>query len=262
MAKKIKAAAAAALQITAEAVSQLAPETMTREEATTKRRGVFELCEWTAATIMSYTGRTEKRGDEDVPALILRFKIRCSNQLLDQLSPTLRHTLYAAPEGQVTLPGVEGTTPILRSNDITCVEISQKFEGWTLHVDYGVDEDDPIVCGGVKVDAFEVEPSNGGLVDLYLRTGTSDVKPHDAGILWSKNHQEVWIMLLAPKPTLEAIDGTVGHPGLAATDERDAGDLFAEQHGGESGDGDQGDESATERDFDDLQDREQETAEA
>ena len=66
----------------------------------------------------------------------------------------------------------------------TSCALSACYEGWTLSIDHGIDEDDPIVIGACKVDAFKVEPSEGGSVDLQFRVGSSAVSREDAGLLW------------------------------------------------------------------------------
>jgi hypothetical protein len=210
---------------------------------------LFELTESTEATLTSVTPRVERHGEDEIPALSLGLKITTSNLILDKLSETLRRTLYMKPEGQEDLPGVIETTPLLRTRGIEQVSLNAAFEGWTMAIDYGVDEGDPILCGDCKVDNFRVKPMEGGTVDLLFRVGTSDLSADEAGILWSKNHQEVYITITAPKQAEgPVIDGTVGHPGLAnggdslglggPEDEDgsegghpDATDIFAAEHG-------------------------------
>lgn len=184
-----------------------------------------------AAKLRTFTARVEKHGDEDAPAITLGFTITAANTLLDLIDPAIRRALYKAVEGQEELPGVEQSTPLLVFAGFTSCALSACFEGWTLRIDHGIDEDDPIVLGACKVDAFKVEPSEGGSVDLQFRVGSSAVSREDAGLLWEMQRQEVRITLEAPKPKAEAIDGTVGHPALAGGDEPEAGDMFAEIHG-------------------------------
>lgn len=186
-----------------------------------------------AAKLRTFTARVEKHGDEDAPAISLGFTITGANTLLDLIDPNIRRALYKAVDGQDQLPGVEPATPALVCSGFTSCALSACYEGWTLSIDHGIDEDDPIVIGACKVDAFKVEPAEGGSVDLQFRVGSSAVSREDAGLLWEKQRQEVRITLQAPKPKAEAIDGTTGHPALAGQgSEPDAGDMFAAQHGG------------------------------
>lgn len=200
------------------------------------------------ADITSVTARTEKHGEEDVPAISLGFKITTANTILDALSPTLRTTLYTRPEGQEDLPGVESTTPLLRTKGIDEVKLAGTLEGWTLTVDHGIDDSSAIVLGSCKVDKFRCVPKEGGTVELLFRVGTSDASPEDAGLLWAKNGQGVQISLDAPTAKPDAIDGSTAafhadHPDLLAgpgdtdtdTDseggETDATDAFVAEHG-------------------------------
>lgn len=187
----------------------------------------FELLDPITATLTSVTSRVERHGEEQVPAISLGLKITTANTILDRLHKTLRQTFYQSANdvGQPSLNGVEESTPLLRQPGIEEVKLKGELNGWTLLVDYGVDEGDPLELGACKVDHFRMTPLQGGTVDLCLRIGTSDIGPDEAGILWSQNGQEISIRLIAPKPQAPAIDGTVGHP--KATD--GVGQLFEGQ---------------------------------
>lgn len=119
----------------------------------------FELTTPTAAILSTVTPRTEVHGDDRVFAISLGIKLVGANTLLDKLSPTLRDTLYKAVEVQDVLPGVEESTPLLRTRGIEQVTLAGSLEGWTLTVDHGIDEDAPITLGGCRVDKFRVVPS-------------------------------------------------------------------------------------------------------
>lgn len=179
---------------------------------------MFELTTPTPALLKSVTPRQEHHGDEIVVALSMRLEINGPNTLLDTLSPTLRKTLYTAVEGQDQLPGVEPSTPLLRCKDIDLAHLKACFEGWTLKVDHGIEEDNAIALGGCKVDSFKVEATEGGSVKLTFRVGTNDVSPDDIGILCGKLGSEISITLEAPQPKADAIDGSQDafyrdHPG-------------------------------------------------
>jgi hypothetical protein len=191
---------------------------------------MFELTN-TPATLTSVTPRTEVHGDDKVFAISLGLKITGPNTLLDKLTPALRHMIYTAkPDATPELPGVEESTPLLRCPGVELMTLKAALEGWTLAVDHGIDEADPITLGGCKVDKFKVAPSQGGTVDLMFRIGSNDVDAEEAGLLCSHLSQEISITLTPPAPKPEAIDGTVGHPG--AQPGPDAGELFADAHGG------------------------------
>lgn len=211
----------------------IANPAMTKTEAHLARKSAsFELLDRTDAQLKTFTPRVERHGEDEVSAASLGLQISAPNTILDLLSPSLRQTLYAAPEGQTTLPGVEESTPLLRTKVIETLKLNNCYEGWTLKIYVGIDDEDPFVIGDAKVDKFVVTPRDGGSVLLDLRVGSSDIAQEEAGWLYGKLHQDIEITLHAPVPKADAIDGTQGHPGASAPlDDRDAGDLFTAAHG-------------------------------
>ena len=178
----------------------------------------FELLTPTAAKLKSLTPRTEKHGDDEVSAISLGLAIIGPNTLLDHLDGgKLRHALYMAVPDQDQLPGVEPSTPLLRARGIDLVHLSGTLEGWTVIFDRGIADDSAIVMGGSKVDKFRVKPMEGGSVELLLRVSTSDISEAEGGALFGMLGQEVMVSIKAPVILPDSvIDGTVGHPGLAA----------------------------------------------
>lgn len=181
---------------------------------------MFQILEFIEAKLATLTPRSEKHGDDDVPAVSLGLELTVPNTLLDSIDPKLRPTLYAPkPDETPELPGVEPSTPILRCNSIDRVKLTSKCEGWTLTVDDGADESRASEFGGCKVDAMSIEPMNGGSVVLRLRVGTSDLDAARSGMLGMHVGQSIWVTLTAPERVPEE-----GEP----ESQPDAGDLFAE----------------------------------
>jgi hypothetical protein len=187
------------------------------------------------ATMTSFTGRTEKHGDEDVPAVSCGLKITGANTLLDLISPTLRQALYKAVEDQDQLPGVEVATPVLRSKDIDTIPLDITYEGWTVTIEHGIGDDSAIVLGDAKVDVKRIKLYEGGTVDISVSFGSSDVDAEEAGLLWAKQKRMVSVMLKAPEVPKDqpVIDGTgadfqAAHP--LFEDAPEAGDVFAAAH--------------------------------
>ncbi len=198
---------------------------------------MFQIPETTEAALTAVTNRTEKHGDEDVPAVSLQVSIEAANTLLDCIDPAIRQALYKAVDGQEQLPGVEPSTPVLRCNSFGTLEIDRAHEGWTLEIDAGIDEDEPMTFSGCKVDKFRVEAKQGGSVVLRMRIGTSDVDADRLGALAMHNGQAIFMRLIAPAPKAEAIDGTTE---AFRADHPEAGDMFAAEHGGPDPDDDDG----------------------
>ncbi len=217
----------------------------------------FELKNPTIAIISSVTPRIERHGDENVPAITLGIRIAGPNTLLDLIAPGLRDVLYKpANDDMDTLPGVEQSTPLLRSRAMERIKLKMPaMEGWTLQVEHGLDETTAIKLGSCKVDKFSLEPFEGGSVELSFRVGTSDVDERYMGELAMKLGSEVPIMLLAPAVKSAAIDGSQAaferdHPGLAGgslfdADADDATAAFVATGGDEGLDADQDEASAT-----------------
>jgi hypothetical protein len=198
----------------------------------------FELLTPTPATLKSVTPRTEHHGESIVVAISMRLQITGPTTLLDLLSPKLRHALYTAVEGQDQLPGVEPATPLLRFNAFESHALKGSFEGWTMNVDHGIDEGQPITLGGAKVDSFRVDAQEGGTVVLAFRVGSNDVDPEEIGLLCGKLGSEISITLHAPEKRPDAIDASSSAKDLPP----DAGSLFADQHGPGSMAGDEDDD--------------------
>lgn len=110
----------------------------------------FEILTPTSATLTSVTPRVERHGDDEVFAISLALRVTAANTLLDILAPGLRDALYTSVEGQEQLPGVEPTTPLLRCKVVDTVSLESCFEGWTIAIDHGIDDADPITLGGAK----------------------------------------------------------------------------------------------------------------
>jgi len=186
---------------------------------------MFQLLTPTTVRLDKLTCRVEAAGPrKDVPAITLHLKMESvENEVLDLLSKTARQTLYAAVEGQETLPGVAPTTPILRSKDIKHWSPEDLvLNGWKVMIEHGIDEASAIAMGKCKVDGFSADLYDGGHIDLEFRVSTSDIDSEGVGILWASQKQTFPITVLAPEmpkkgdateATGAEIDGTKGHPG-------------------------------------------------
>lgn len=209
---------------------------------------LFSLPNNTECVLTTFVGRTQKSGPDDVPAVTFRLKMASvSNMLLDLFSKTIRHTVYRAVEGQEQLPGMEDTTPILQSKDLTDWAPDTCLEGWRVIVARGIGDDSALQMGSCKVDDFRFSFLDGGHMDVDFRISTADVDEAGAGMLWGRQKRKVFVMITAPEaPTAKAaIDGSVeafkkDHPEFKDGADPEAGDLFAEQHGGEQPAGDTG----------------------
>lgn len=147
---------------------------------------MFELPDPTTCTLTTITNRVEKHGDDDKPAVSFGLKFEAANTILDLISDTLLDAIYMPVPGQPELEGVEQAKPNLRCKYIEQHNVAGCCEGWTLTVDHGIDEHDPITFGGCKVDKFRVAAKEGGTVELSLRVGTSDLTPVERAVMASR----------------------------------------------------------------------------
>jgi hypothetical protein len=162
----------------------------------------FEMLSLTEATLTTFTGRVETHGKSKVPAASYRLRFGGPNTLIDLLSPTARKTFYMAEPGQEDLPGVEPTTPLLRSKDIKHWSPETAYEGWTVTFDRTGNDEDNIEQGGAKIDSFTCDLfENPARVEIECRVSTSNIDADGAGWLWSKQQQKVFVMLAAPLTT-------------------------------------------------------------
>jgi hypothetical protein len=212
----------------------------------------FEIRTMTEARVASVTNRVEKHGDDEAPAVSIGLEIVAANTLLDIIDPNLRPSLYKQVEGQDDLPGVEAATPVLRCHSFETHSLTTAHEGWTMAVDDGIDDTQPMLFGGCKVDKFRVDAKQGGSIELRFRVSTSDVDADKLGKLAMHNGQSIWITLTAPAKGSGAIDGTTAaferdHP----AGEGDATDLFAQTHSaGGAGPDEEAQEAAPEAESD------------
>lgn len=196
----------------------------------------FALSEYTAAVLATMVTRTEHHGDDLVPAVTLGFKITGPNTILDKYGDKLdlRHAIYMAPPDQEQLEGIDNT-PLLRTTGIDRIKLKvPKLEGWTLLIDHGIDEGEPIDLEDCTVSKFFLVPFQGGSCELTFIVSTNDVDAIYLGLIGMKLGQEVAIKLLAPEPKPDAIDGSqAAFDADHADAEDDAGTLFAREHGEE-----------------------------
>lgn len=210
---------------------------------------LFHLTPDTECELTTFVGRTQKSGKDDVPAVSFRLKLASvRNELLDLFSPTMRLTVYAPVEGQEHLPGVEPTTPILRSKDLKHWSPETCLEGWKVVVARGITEESALQMGGCKVDDFRFDFFDGGHMGVDFRVSTADCDEAGAGMLWGRQKRKVFVTVTPPEAPPKVIDGSTeafqkDHPGAGGQADlldTEAGDAFAAEHG-QPGPEDEGD---------------------
>ena len=147
---------------------------------------MFELTRPTTELLASVTNRGELHGEDKVPAVSLGLTIVTSASILATLCPEVRALLRA--------PGVDA------------VSLKTICQGWTVLVEHGIDEDEPIKLCGCKLDKFKVSPKDDDAVELRLRVASSDLTPLRLGLLGMKVQQAITVKMTAPKGATQTSD--------------------------------------------------------
>lgn len=241
----------------------------------------FELPAGTRLKLLKTTPRKEIHGDELVQAISLKLRWETTNDSLTKLHANLKDMLFyrAAPEeAQAKIDGVPEITPNLRCPAVSLpLKVEGSFTGYTLTIEHGIDDDSALELYECTQDKFSADAKEGGtaIIDWSL-SSNNEVTPEMVGALCALEGTEITlIQLKAPEVKPDpVIDGTVGHPGLAAMRAEAAGqarldidgeaaadqatDAFLGIHGGTAEDDDPpiatGDGGAAEEDEQEPQD--------
>lgn len=195
----------------------------------------FQLEQPTTATLEKFTGRTQRSGPDEVPAVTIHLRFAgLSNNVLDMIAPRLLQTLYEPKggEAQAVVEGVPELRPILRCDAIGRISPPAMFVGWLVIIEHGSrGEDSAIHLSRAKIDEFHFDLRDGA-VDMECRVGTAAVEAEDVGLLWSLQKQTIAVSILAPKPGESAAPpaprpAAAKDPRQADMLELDATDAFA-----------------------------------
>lgn len=116
--------------------------------------------------------RTEKHGDQEVPAADLKVQVIESNGMLSMFHPTLRSMLYEKDEQNEQLEGVESLTKRRYGSLIERLRLDHKLTGAEVVIGFGLGGASDIDLDTVDVDGFSVEIMEGGSVCLTFRVKT------------------------------------------------------------------------------------------
>lgn len=133
---------------------------------------MFEL-ETTRARLVHINPRTEKHGDQDVPAADVRIQVIQGNGILALFAPTLRNSLYETDTSDGQLEGVEALTKLRYPGLIERLRLNTKLTGAEVVIGFGLGDSSDINLDTVDVDGFAVELMEGGSVSLTFRVKTT-----------------------------------------------------------------------------------------
>ena len=115
------------------------------------------------------TTRTEKHGEDDVPAASLRIVATAHSAKLDDFSPALRKTFFCKPR-----VGDQQRIPLESGDDrtsITMPEVKEiswdaEYPGYSLSLGVDLEASDPVLLKGVTVSKCHFEFIDGGSVRI------------------------------------------------------------------------------------------------
>jgi hypothetical protein len=135
---------------------------------------MFQLTEWTQATLTSVNCRAEVHGSDFVPQLDLRFETVLPNSALEMLAPSLKPALFQAP-AQLALAEVSdgNDAPALRFPELGALHWNaDEVRDFELEIE-GVTDDEGVVLFDVIVGKIGFEPMEGGSVGVTFRCRTT-----------------------------------------------------------------------------------------
>lgn len=176
---------------------------------------MFELEEFTKATLTSVNPRAEFNGDDKKPAIDLRFSMRTSNTILSLFGSQLLSSTFwnnGEPAQQGDLIGGLSSAPNLRNPMIENVlKIKAEVVGAQVEIDHGTGGRSNIKIDGCTVKKFVAENLEGGTTILGFSVEChADEKT--SGKLCMQVGQELDIKVLAPDTGQQELDGDQDDP--------------------------------------------------
>lgn len=196
----------------------------------------FEFPAFHPMKFLNVNSRLELHGDEKVPAMDLRLSVTALNELLDMLHPKLRPALYfneAADSGQQQAVGVKEVLPNLVFPTLNGCTFKwgtkEKLHGYRVWIEYGIGE--PMFFELCKVVGREFEVIEGGSVTLTFTVQISgeQLGDHERAVLTGPMDGEIKVRLLAPTLEDEQRQKDAEARARQKADEKNAGEIFAEQ---------------------------------
>lgn len=161
---------------------------------------MFQLTDHTA-TLAKLTTRTEKHGDEDVPAASLRLKVAVASSLLDMFNPAIKKTFYCKPR-----VGDQQSIPFDKGDDRTAIAIPEirsiswdaEYPGYALSIGVGLESSEPVSLSDVTLSKFNFDFIEGGsAVVEFSVAGTPDGE--QVARLYEWQGQDLQLTLTPPK---------------------------------------------------------------
>lgn len=195
----------------------------------------FALYTPTRVTITNVNVRSEKHGDEHVPAADIKVKWTTGNDALDEFHSSLCVMFYKPAEGQeqqaqAELDGVPAVSslPLLRCPVLEpSIKLNTEGIGYRVEIDRGLGGPSNIVLGDCKLNRFAAALKEGGSVEITWTIQAAKLTEDQLGKLATMIDAETHITAVPPPPDAPLIDGSNE---AFAKDHPDAGDMFAAAH--------------------------------
>lgn len=161
---------------------------------------MFELTNQ-SAKLSSVNPRAELHGTDKVTACDLHFEIKVPNDVLSYFDPSLKSSLYRAPDAndsQGELIDDPMHLPVLRFPQMGAVKWGKEFAGYELHIPFGISGQADIELGECSVDKFKFDCQDGGTVIVGFRV-IAHPSEGDLGRLCGMIQQDVEVSLVPPE---------------------------------------------------------------
>lgn len=143
--------------------------------------------------------RNEKHGDEDVPAVDLKFEWPTSNDALALFHPDLRDAIFQqspADRAQTHVAGVPAALKALVFPSMLPLRWGTDSTGLRLTIDHGLGGKSDLVMHDCIADKFVIEPMEGGSVAITFRVRTTNIAEELFGRLASLLGHDVPLTLV------------------------------------------------------------------
>ena len=194
----------------------------------------FALHEPTRVTITNVNVRSEKHGDEHVPAADLKVKLTSSNNALDLFDSNLVVMFYKPAEEEPKQPDLDGVPAVSHLPLLRCpvleptIKLNTEGIGYRVEIDRGLGGPSNILLTDTKINRFAVALKEGGSVEITWTIQASKLTEDQLGKLAAMIDCETHITAVPPPADAPLIDGTTE---AFQKDHPDATDMFAAAHG-------------------------------
>ena len=181
----------------------------------------------TLAHIDSFTPRAEKHGKKQTrPAGTLKLTVSAHSSILDYFGTQYRPFLFRKPAA-----GEEQTSDLteIAEPKLESLKLREKFPGYQLQIDTGMELAEPTVLDDVELCAFTFEAVRGGVVKVSLQANCHPSNDEEFGVLCKLIQNKVDVTLIPPGPDAQGNLNLAAGDGEASDDNEAGGDTLEQQ---------------------------------